>query len=70
MNWKFLWWARGDLNPQGYLDQRILSPSRIPIPPLAHLSDCFILTYFFKKINKMEAPAGFEPAYTVLQTAA
>ena len=29
------WWARRDLNPQGFLDQRILSPPRIPIPPLA-----------------------------------
>ena len=31
------WWARRDLNPQGLFNQRILSPSRIPIPPLAHL---------------------------------
>lgn len=29
------WWARWDSNPQGLL-QRILSPSRIPVPPLAH----------------------------------
>ena len=32
------WWARRDLNPQGLLDQRILSPPRIPIPPLARIS--------------------------------
>ena len=32
----FSWWARWDLNPQGLFSQRILSPSRIPIPPLAH----------------------------------
>src|SRR5689334_11887413 len=30
-----VWWARRDLNPQGLFSQRILSPPRIPIPPLA-----------------------------------
>lgn len=33
----FSWWARWDLNPQGLFSQRILSPPRIPIPPLARL---------------------------------
>jgi hypothetical protein len=32
---KLVWWARRDLNPQGLFNQRILSPPRIPIPPLA-----------------------------------
>src|SRR5690349_5721374 len=31
----FCWWARRDSNPQGLFSQRILSPSRIPVPPLA-----------------------------------
>jgi hypothetical protein len=31
----FSWWARRDSNPQGLFSQRILSPPRIPIPPLA-----------------------------------
>lgn len=39
----FSWWARRDLNPQGCLDQRILSPSRIPIPPLARYDFPIIL---------------------------
>jgi hypothetical protein len=30
----FIWWARRDSNPQA-LRQRILSPQRIPVPPLA-----------------------------------
>ena len=29
------WWARRDSNPQALFRQRILSPPRIPIPPLA-----------------------------------
>ena len=37
--WSYLfWWARRDLNPQGLFSQRILSPPRIPIPPLAPIS--------------------------------
>jgi hypothetical protein len=30
------WWARRESNPQGLFSQRILSPPRIPVPPLAH----------------------------------
>ena len=32
-----VWWARRDSNPQGLFIQRILSPPRIPIPPLARV---------------------------------
>ena len=54
-----IWCARRESNPHGLFIQGILSPSRLPIPPLAH--GVFI---------KMEAPTGIEPVYAVLQTAA
>lgn len=33
---KKVWCARPDLNRYGLYDQRILSPLRLPFPPLAH----------------------------------
>ncbi len=36
-----IWWARWDLNPQGLCSQQILSLSRIPIPPLAHIGGAY-----------------------------
>lgn len=44
------------LEPSRCCHQRILSPSRIPIPPLAR--------------SYLEAPTGIEPVYEVLQTSA
>ena len=31
------WWERGDSNPHDLLGQRILSPLRLPVPPLSRL---------------------------------
>ncbi len=50
------------LEPSRHFCQRILSPSRIPIPPLAHVD--------IQQYTKMEAPTGNAPVYAVLQTAA
>gem|GEM_PF-4582923 len=39
-----MWWARRDSNPQA-VRQRILSPQRIPIPPLALMTKSIV--YYF-----------------------
>src|SRR5204863_5652080 len=45
------WWARWDLNPQGLFSQRILSPSRIPIPPLALVKASASTFHFYINIK-------------------
>ncbi len=50
VSYGFPWWCeRGELNPQGF-PHWILSPARLPIPPLSHCSPAQYL-----------APASFQP---------
>ena len=58
----FLKCPRPDLNwHRDLTPQRILSPVRLPIPPLGHFNRR-------QKVKKVEARGGIEPPISVLQT--
>ena len=68
------WCPKWDLNPYGFLHS-ILSRTRIPIPPFGLRDIILPKQWLFLKnyriyFDKLEAPTGIEPVYTVLQTAA
>ena len=68
------WCPKWDLNPYGFLHS-ILSRTRIPIPPFGLRDIILPKSWLFLKncriyFDKLEAPTGIEPVYTVLQTAA
>ena len=48
-----MWWARRDSNPQALFRQRILSPSRIPIPPLAQILETAL---FYRYLQHKSTP--------------